>query len=553
MAILVVKKSIMHRYQNIGQAIQEAEAGDFIEIRDGVYEESIDIPKRLILYGVGNVTIKGGVFIRYHTHVEMRNLRFSQGQGIYIKGDLQLENCVIEHQLVRTQVAVSFGSLMMKNVDLLASSLNQYGLRIDNGSSVVLTDSTIQHHTKAQIIAQNSELAMTNCMLLEGQMNAIFAIGNMKMDIANCEIHGHQKTQFVAASSTISMKNTLIHQGQDLGMQMFDHCKMMMELCEVKQHGGTNMVVHESELKVSDCVFAEGQGNGIYVGEHSKALIYACQLSRHNKPQLFIENSKAEVHKCTIRNGATSGLTIFNEADVTMTECKIQHHPQFHIIVDASGLQLNHAIIEHGQTGGIYGNEHAKITLKHTTIQEVNSHHLYINHARLFVENSTFAHIIGNGITCIDAIFEILNSDFINARQSPYAIIWSDKSMGRIENCDVHECERVILAMTNQSLLEIVNTNLAKVKTAAIVQEKSQLYVRGYAHGATWQGDASSKIINSDLKSTVSNENIQHIVNLLSTANTLNVQQLNKELQIPAEVLQEISTILRSKDIKKTM
>ncbi len=33
MAILVVKKSIMHRYQNIGQAIQEAEAGDFIEIR----------------------------------------------------------------------------------------------------------------------------------------------------------------------------------------------------------------------------------------------------------------------------------------------------------------------------------------------------------------------------------------------------------------------------------------------------------------------------------------------------------------------------------------
>ncbi|QDQ03253.1 hypothetical protein FOH38_24055 [Lysinibacillus fusiformis] len=551
MATLVVKKNIMHRYQSIGQAIQDAEAGDFIEIRDGVYEESIDIPKRLILYGVGDVTIKGGVFIRYHTHVEMRNLRFSQGQGIYIKGDLQLENCVIEQQMVRTQVSVNYGSLTMKNVDLIASSLNQYGLRIDNGSSVMLIDSTIQHHTKAQIIAQNSDLVLTNCMLLEGQMNALFAIGNVKIDIANCEVHGHQKTQIVAASSTISMKNTLIHQGQDLGIQLFDHSKMMMELCEVKQHVGTNMVVHESELKVSDSIFAEGQGNGIYVGEHSKAIIYDCQLSEHNKPQIFIENSKAEIQKCYVRNGATSGVTIFNEADVTMSECKIQQHTQFHIIVDASGLQLNQSIIETGQAGGIYGNEHAKITLKNTTIREVDSHHLYINNARLFVENSTLSHIVGNGITCIDAIFEIINSNFIYASQSPYAIIWSDKSMGRIENCVVQVTERIFLAMTNQSLLEIVNTNLADVKTAAIVQDKSQLYVRGYANDATWQGDTSSKIVNRDSKPTSSDEKIQHIVNMLSSSKTIDVQELNKELQISAEVLQEIYTILHSKDVKK--
>ncbi|EON71910.1 right-handed parallel beta-helix repeat-containing protein [Lysinibacillus sphaericus] len=551
MAILVVKKNIMHRYQSVGQAIQDAEAGDFIEIRDGVYEENIDVPKRLTIYGVGDVTIKGGVFIRYHTHVAMRNLRFSQGQGIYIKGDLQLENCIIEQQMIRTQVTVNYGSLMLKNVDIIASPLNQYGLRIDNGSSVMLTDSTIQHHTKAQIIAQNSELVLTNCLLLEGQMNAIFAISNVKMDIVNCEMHGHQKTQMVAASSTISMKDTLIHQGQDLGIQIVDHSQMIMEFCEVKQHIGTNIVVHESELKVSHSIFAEGQGNGIYVGEHSKAVIYDCQLSEHNKPQLFIENSKAEIHKCSIRNGVTSGVTIINEADVMMTACKIQQHPQFHFIVDASGLQLNESIIESGQAGGIYGNEHAKITLKHTTIREVDSHHLYINNARLFVENSTFAHIIGNGITCIDAIFEIISSDFIYARQSPYAIVWSDKSMGRIEQCFVEDTERIFLAMTNQSLLEIVNTNLANVKTAAIVQDQSQLYVRGYANTAKWHGDTSSKIVDRDVKLTTSNEKIQHIVSMLSSSKS--IQELNKELQIPAEVLQEIYTTLKSTDVKKTI
>lgn len=90
-----------------------------------------------------------------------------------------------------------------------------------------------------------------------------------------------------------------------------------------------------------------------------------------------------------------------------MSECKIQQHTQFHIIVDASGLQLNQSIIETGQAGGIYGNEHAKITLKNTTIREVDSHHLYINNARLFVENSTLSHIVGNGITCIDAILKL--------------------------------------------------------------------------------------------------------------------------------------------------
>lgn len=521
MATLVVKRSIMHRYQSINQALQDAEVGDFIEIRDGVYEESIEISKRLTIYGKGDVTLKGSVFVRYQTHVEMRNLRFSQGQGIYIKGDLQLENCVIEQQRVSTQVTVNFGSLLMKNVDIIASPSNQFGLRIDNGSSVMLSESSIQQHTKAQIIIQNSEIAMSKCLLLEGAMNGIFAIRNVKMTIEDCEIHGHKKTQIVGASSTINMLNTVIHGGKDLGIQVISGSDLTMDQCEIKHHIGTNVVVHESKMVATDSIIAYGQSNGLYIGEKSKVIIYDCQIYKHVKPQLFIENSKAEVRKCHVKKGSTTGVTIFNESDVIMTECDIQHHTQFHVIVDASGLVVDQCKIHVGQTGGIYGNDHAKITLKNSRIQEFESHHIYINNARLFANNCTFKHIVGNGITCIDAIVEVVDSKFLQCQQSPYSIFWSDKSMGRIQNCAIDETDRTFLAMTNQSLLEIVNMSLAHMKTVAIVQEQSQLYIRGQYKDRQCQRDSSSRISRPTTQ-PVTSEKIQRSVDSLSTCNSSN-------------------------------
>ena len=488
----------MHRYQSIKQALQDAEVGDFIEIRDGIYEESIEISKRLTIYGKGDVTIKGGVFIRYQTHVEMRNLRFSQGQGIYIKGDLLLENCIIEQQKVSTQITVNFGSLLMKNVDIIAATSNQYGIRIDNGSSVMLKESTIQHHAKAQIIVQNSEISLSTCMLLEGAMNGIFAIRNVKMTIEDCEIHGHEKTQIIAASSTVTLVNTVIHEGKNIGIQVFNGSKLTMDQCEIKQHTGTNVVIHESELVATDSIIAKSQEHGFYLGENSKAIIYDCQLFEHVKPQILIENSKAEIRKCEVKNGKTTGITIFNEGDVIMTECKILHHAQFHVIVDASGLVLDQCIIQLGQTGGIFANDHAKVTLKNSHIRELKSHHVYINNARLFANNCTFHHIVGNGITCIDAIIEVMDSQFLHCEQSPYSIVWSDKSMGRIENCAIDESERTFLAMTNQSLLELVNINVENVKTAAIVQEQSQLYIRGPVNENRCKKDESSRIVRTD-------------------------------------------------------
>ncbi|WP_341299417.1 right-handed parallel beta-helix repeat-containing protein [Lysinibacillus sp. FSL H8-0500] len=494
MATLVVKRSIMHRYQSIGQAIAEAAPGDQIEIRDGIYEEDLDIAKRLTLYGVGNVTIKGGVFIRYQTHVSMRNLRFRQGQGIYVKGDLQLENCIIEEQLIRTQIMVSYGSLSMQNCAVLATPLNHFGLRVANGSSVILADTTFEHHEKAQIIAQNCELTLTNCMLLEGKKHGIFAIRHVQMTMEHCELHGHQKAQIMAAASQLTITNSLIHQGQEIGLQIFDSSTLRMDGCMLRDHLDASMMVHRSELMLSDCQFSDGQGHGLYLGEKTEAKLYDCQFSHHVKAQILIENSKAELRKCRVQNGMAAGVTIADEADVAITDCQIQHHQQFHIIVDASGLQLQQSTLQFGQSGGIYGNDHAKITLQHTVMRELKSHHIYINQARLFTQYCTFEQMQENGITCIDAIFEVAHSHFKQGIDSPYAMVWSDHSMGRIESCTVDQAARPFLALSNKSLLEIRHTDVHALKIPAVVQERSQLYVQSCHNISTWKKDATSRI-----------------------------------------------------------
>ena len=553
MKTIIVKKNLLYRYQTIGQAIQDAEAGDHIEISGGIYEEIIDVSKHLKLYGKGDVTIKGRVFIRYHVNAEMCNIRFSQGQGMYIKGNLHLENCVVEQQTGSAQVTVNFGSLAMKNVDILGNSATQYGLRIDNGSSVMLESSTIQHHQKAQIIVQNSELKMTRSKVLEGQANGIFALRNVQMDLIDCEIHGHKKTQIIAANSTLSVKNTLIHQGQDTGIKALEGSKVIMDNCEVKQHKSTDVIVYKSELRAVNSVFADGPGKSIYVGEQSKAIIYDCDVYGHAQPQIFIENSKAEIRKCCVKNGSATGIHIVSEADVIVADSEITNHKLFHVIVDSGGLQMDNTVIHKGQSGGIFGNEHAKIMLKDTAIRELESHLVYLNNCRLFTDNCTFSHMQGNGISCIDSIFEIANSQFIDCVQGPYSILWSDQSIGRVENSSVDETECTFFAITNKSLIEIVNTNLGNVKLAAVVQENSNVYIQGHVDEANWQRDASSRIVNTASMPPVSNEKVQRIVNIISGPEAVDVEELSKQFQIADEVLVEVHTMIQNEHVKRSI
>lgn len=548
MKTIIVKKSLMYRYQTIGQAIQDAEAGDHIEIHSGIYEEIIDISKHLKIYGKGDVTIKGSVFIRYLVNAEMCNIRFSQGRGIVVKGNLHLENCIVEQQTGSAQVIVNFGSLAMKNVDILGNPKTQYGLRIDNGSSVMLETSTIQHHSKAQIIVQNSELTLSRSKLLEGKANGIFALANVQLNVVECEIHGHDKAQIVAANSTVSVKSTLIHQGQDAGIQALENSKVVMDNCVVKQHKSSNIILHQSELRAVNSVIADGNSKGIYIGEQSKAILYECEVYGHVKPQVFIEKSKVEIRKCTVKNGSATGIHIINEADVIVSDSEISNHTLFHVIVDTGGLKMDNTVILKGQSGGIFGNEHAKITLKDTTIRELASHLVYLNNCRLFTDNCTFSHMKGNGISAIDSIFEISNSQFVDDVQGPYSILWADKSIGRVQNSVVNETERTFFAITNKSLIEIVNTNLDNVKLAAIVQENSNVYIQGHVDNANWQRDDSSRIVNTALMPPVSNEKVQRIVNIISGPGVIDAKELSKQFRIPDEIVTKVQTIMQNEN-----
>ena len=94
-----------------------------------------------------------------------------------------------------------------------------------------------------------------------------FAIRHVKLTMEDCEIHGHDKAQVIAASSEIAMTNCLVHQGQGVGIQLFDSTTFKMDGCEIKEHLDTNMVVHRSELMVADSIFSDGQSHGLYLGE----------------------------------------------------------------------------------------------------------------------------------------------------------------------------------------------------------------------------------------------------------------------------------------------
>lgn len=100
-------------------------------------------------------------------------------------------------------------------------------------------------------------------------------------------------------------------------------------------------------------------------------------------------------------------------------------------------------------------------------------------------------------------IFEIANSYFKDGQESSYAMIWSDQSMGRIENCRVDKAARPFLALSNKSLLEMRHTDIAAVKAPAVVQENSQLFVQGHVQSATWQKDTASKVSQINLLSSI--------------------------------------------------
>lgn len=96
-------------FSNIGDAINNAKAGDTIVIRSGIYSSSknvtITIDKPLTIMGLGNVTIDAtGYFYGFRVsntqNVIVKGLKFKGGNGIEIQKDsfnITVRNCHFEN------------------------------------------------------------------------------------------------------------------------------------------------------------------------------------------------------------------------------------------------------------------------------------------------------------------------------------------------------------------------------------------------------------------------------------------------------------------------
>ena len=198
-------------FKTIEEALDEADAGEEVEIQAGIYRENITIPEQVTLSG----EYRDEVFIiadrKYSPTVRMRNgselssLTVMGGKyGVYIKGGskVTIEDCVISYN-------ESHG-IKIKRSDL------------DDDNAVVIEENIIQRNGGAGIYAQKRMVTIYNNSIYSNEKDGIYLQGEVAADVEYNKIKYNEKSgiDLMIDSSTVLLSNNTFKNNEQSGVDI---------------------------------------------------------------------------------------------------------------------------------------------------------------------------------------------------------------------------------------------------------------------------------------------------------------------------------------------
>ena len=454
-------------FQSIQQAIDLVADGGTINIRPGIYNEHLEINKKVSLMGpvIGDISdyaskelpiivldpekscvIETDSYIQGLVFTHKKNLDFGKLENILEQEDINSDgyDSNIESGDFKTMLWIK-ADIQLHNIAILYSQTN--GVTFSKGQALV-DDLVVYCGGNKGIYCTNdaaphitTAVALYNIYGICVDANAAPIIN--ESDISKNELNGFQFRD----NSNAVINQSFIHENSWHGISISDNATPQINECEIYENEDDNFLIGDNaKPEITECTIRNSSCNGVYIIAEATPKLLECNIFENGRVGIKVDGaSNPNIIGCNIYENKRYGLYIFQYAkgtykSLTINDNKTEGENYPGIVVSGNASpQIEDCEVFNHLSCGIWIREHAGGTYKDCSVHDNDD----------------------EGIECIDdsnpKIKECMISDnasvgvFVGGKANPNinnCTIWdnqanglviADDATGKYTNCDIHD------------------------------------------------------------------------------------------------------------------
>jgi F-box protein 11 len=410
---LVVAKLGPADFRTIGEALKNAQPGGSIQVRPGLYRESVVIDKPVEILGdgpVGEIAIETadspGIVMRADCAtvrgltVRRRGLPPAGGDG----------NAGQASRLsVDSAVWVTQGCLMLEDCDIVSET--GPGIAIDT---------------------ERANPAIRRCAVHDSRNCGILFEGNSQGTVEDCDIFGNAGAGVgIKQGSNPLIRGCQLRDGKDAGVCVSDFGQGILEECDIRGNAGAGVaIVSGSNPVIRRCKIHDGLQNGIWISDRSQGIVEDCDIFGNAYPGVGVTlGSNPRLQRCQIHGGKNVGVYFCHNSQGTVEDCDIFGN-------DAPGVEIT---------------KNSNPTIRRCKIRNGRASGVWVAAGGL--GTVVGCHIFGNahsGVGIVEGSNPVIRSCEI--RDGQQNGVWiTESGMGTVEDCDIFGNVYPGVGITNKS------------------------------------------------------------------------------------------------------
>jgi nitrous oxidase accessory protein NosD len=286
----------------IGAAIAAAAPGSRIQVRPGIYHESLNLDRNVEIIGDGPVD---GIVIH-------------STKGCCI--EMRTDNAVVRGLTLRCRAAAEGGE--------------EHAVWVPRGKLLIEDcDISSDSFSNVSVSGEGTSVDLRRCRIHDGNQCGVMVSEGAGGRIEDCDISANGLAGwsgvFVGSGATPHFVNCRISDGAGFGVVAEDGAKGLFEQCEIAANRGIGVLVRDrADTTFQQCLVRdnrddENKARGVWVRDHGLGRFDNCRVSGHAIAVQISSGSTPTLYQCTLEDNSESGLLVNESGLGTVLNCDI--------------------------------------------------------------------------------------------------------------------------------------------------------------------------------------------------------------------------------------
>lgn len=330
-------------FTRIAEALRNAPPNSLITVREGLYNESLELNKSVHIVGEGNpqkIIVSGAnsspLVVRtidaLVRGITLQARAAQTGKAFFaveiMRGELVLENCdVTSDSLSGIAVHGSEANPLIKNCRIYDCA--DSGIYIFDQSSARVESCDVYRNRNVNVaVTGGANPTLKDCRIFEGGNGGVVVWGNGTGGlIENCFIYAHRLANVgVRENADPLFRNCEIYDGHDTGIYIHQNGRGTFEDCRISRNAKAGVGISQNAASVlRRSVVRESESSGVVVQNRGRLLVESCDIYGNADAGVAIyTESEVVVRGCRIKQNGTVAVRIKEGNSASVADCDLR-------------------------------------------------------------------------------------------------------------------------------------------------------------------------------------------------------------------------------------